>query len=225
MDSEPTSQNNPAEQTQPDNLCLSLPEPFAASRKWPDEIIVEPGRLAWDLWGDTEGDITAAYSADKLPKVMTFVHEGQRFTNMGGREYSVDCYPLLLPEHYKGAGKVPYSYEGETVIHDKQKFTLGPKVTFSSRPLTVDEEISLLRRKYAYGGLFASGRTYQEMLFDFQQDERNPENRKTAIQRELARDSFPKTQPEMLAELGNQSCRLPGHGNAPDISQLGLPGM
>jgi hypothetical protein len=225
MNSEPTSQINPAEQTQPDNLCLSLPEQFTALRQWPDEVIVEPGRLAWDLWGDTEGDITAAYSGDKRPKILTFVHEGQRFTNMGGSEYSVHCYPLLLPENYKGTGKKPYSYEGETVIHDKQTFTLGAKVAFSSRPLTVDEEISLLRRKYAYGGHFVAGKTYQEMLLTFQEDERNPDHRKTAIARELARDSLPKTQPEMLAALGKLSRPLPGHTDMLDISQLGLPGM
>jgi hypothetical protein len=82
-----------------------------------------------------------------------------------------------------------------------------------------------LRRKYAYGGLFASGKTYQELLLEFREDDRNPETRKMAIERELARDSLPKTQPEMLAALGKLSRPLPGHSDTLDISQLGLPGM
>ena len=220
MNSEPITQNTPQEPTQPDNLRLSLPQGFTARREWPEEIIVEPARLAWDLWGDTEGDITAAYSGDKRPKVITFLHEGQRFTNMGGSEYSVHCYPLLLPEDYSGPGKKPYSYEGETVLYDKRKFTLGPKVTFSSRALTMEEEISLLRRMYAYGGYFVSGKTYQEMLLDFQEDDRTREGRKVAVAQELTRKMFPKTQPEMLAELGK-----PPGANGVDTAQLGLPGM
>jgi hypothetical protein len=220
MDTNPIHQNHPAEQTQPDNLRLSLPQDFTATRTWPEEIIVEPSRLAWTLWGDTEGDITAAYSGDKRPKVQTFVHEGQRFTNMGGSEYSVHCYPLLSPEHYAGNGKVKYSYEGETVIYERQKFMLGPKVTFSSRALTLEEEISLLRRMYAYGGYFVSGKTYQEMLLDFQEDDRTREGRKVAVAQELTRKMFPKTQPEMLAELG----KAPGASGV-DTAQLGLPGM
>ena len=221
MNSEPTHQINPPEQTQPDNLRLSLPQDFTAMRTWPDEIIVEPSRLAWNLWGDTEGDITAAYSGDKRPKVKTFVHEGQLFTNMGGSEYSDQCYPLLSPEQYEGTGKVKYSYEGETVIYEKRKFTLGPKVTFSSRALTLEQEISLLRRMYAYGGYFVSGKTYQEMLLNFQEDDRTREGRKMAVAQELTRKMFPKTQPEMLAELG----KLAGANNMADTSQLDLPGM
>jgi hypothetical protein len=120
---------------------------------------------------------------------------------------------------------VPYSCEGETVIHDKQEFTLGPKVTFSSRPLTVDEEISLLRRKYAYGGYFVSGKTYQEMLREFREDDRNSESLKRAIERELARKEFPKTQPEMLAELGKLPDQLNIESSAAEGSQISLPGM
>ena len=82
-----------------------------------------------------------------------------------------------------------------------------------------------MRRKYAYGGYFVSGKTYQEMLVNFRNDDRNSDGLKTAIDRELSRDSFPKTQPEMLAELGKLSRPLPGHANTSEIAQLGLPGM
>ena len=167
MNSEPTTQNNPAEQTQPDNLRLSLPQDFTATRTWPEEIIVEPSRLAWTLWGDTEGDITAAYSGDKRPKVQTFVHEGQRFTNMGGSEYSVHCYPLLSPEHYAGNGKVKYSYEGETVIYESAEVHAWPEshvfipcADGGGRNQPVVPHVCLWR-------IFVSGKTYQEMLLDF----------------------------------------------------------
>jgi hypothetical protein len=102
---------------------------------------------------------------------------------------------------------------------------LGPKVTFSSRPLTVNEEISLLRRKYAYGGYFVSGKTYQEMLLEFQDNDRNSEGLKTAIIRELARKEFPKTQPEMLAELGKLPKNPHAENGPPEGGQITLPGM
>lgn len=219
------NQNNPPtppEQPHPDNQALPLSELFCAAREWPEQIIVEPSRLAMGLWGDGEGDISAAYCAETFPTIRTFVHDGQRFTNLGGTECSMHCHPLLLPEEYKGTGKQPYSRESETVTYEKRTFVLGQKIIFASRPLTVDEEISLLQRKYAYGGHFVSGKTYQEMLLMFREDDRNSEGLKTAIERELARKEFPKTQPEMLAELG----KLPdaAHETA-GVSQLGLPGM
>jgi hypothetical protein len=85
----------------------------------------------------------------------------------------------------------------------------------------LEQEISLLRRMYAYGGYFVSGKTYQEMLLNFQEDDRTREGRKVAVAKELTRKTFPQTQPEMLAELG----KLAGANNMADTSQLDLPGM
>lgn len=218
MTSEPTSQNHPAEQTQPDNLRLSLPQDFTAMRAWPERIIVEPARLAMGIWGYAEGDICAAYCADTLPKAKAFVHDGRLFVNTGGSDRAVYGYPLLSPEEFNDRGKQAYSYEGREVTYQKRKFILGPKVEFASRPLKMDEAVTLLRRMYAHGGYFVSGRTYLQMLQEFRQDDRTAPDRMPAIEQELTRKSFPQTQAQMLTELDH----FPG---PVDTSQLGLPGM
>jgi hypothetical protein len=42
------------------------------AKQWPEEIFVEPWRLATGIWGEREGDIAAAYCADTFPKIKTF---------------------------------------------------------------------------------------------------------------------------------------------------------
>jgi len=64
-------------------------------------IITNWRRFSSGLWRVPEGDIAAAYSANSMPKVSVFVHEGRWFTN-GGCAFSkwlhaeVDCYPKLV---------------------------------------------------------------------------------------------------------------------------------
>jgi hypothetical protein len=184
------------------NQTLPMPELFNLPQEWPHEIIVEPSRLAMGIWGDTEGDIQAAYCADTFPQVKAFLHEGQLYTNCGGTEDSMNCYPLIPPEQFNCRSKQPYSHEGESVIYKKQSFKVGPKIQFTARPRTLEEETSLLQRMYAFGGHFASGKTYKEVLLQFLDRDRISQGRKAAIEAELTRENLPSTQAEMLGQLG-----------------------
>lgn len=208
-------------QAQPDNLRLCLKP--SARPQWPERIIVEPARIMMGVFGYTQGDISAAYCADTLPKARAFTHEGRLFASMGGGDREMQCHPLLSPEEYIDRGKQPYSYEGRPVTYQRRNYILGPKIIFAARPLTLDEGITLLRRMYAHGGYFVSGKTYLELLREFQQDDRTRPDELPAIERELTRKHFPQTQAEMRAEL-NQP---PGRADEPkpDIFQLELPGM
>jgi hypothetical protein len=206
------------------NQTLPTVQSLFAPRAWPEEIIVEPARLDLGVFGGQEGDISAAYCADTLPKVSTFLHDGQRFANCGGSENSVCCYPLLSPGDGTATKKKPYSHEGETVKLGKQSFTLGPQVKFTARPRTIQEETSLLRRMYAHGGYFVAGKTYREMLLEFLERDRTSAERKIAAAGEMAREGLPTTQAEMLRQLGASPEQTNSEGG-PDISQPTLPGL
>jgi hypothetical protein len=206
------------------NLPLPMPELFNAPPEWPQEIIVEPPRLASGVWGEHEGDISAAYCADTFPKIKAFVHEGQLYTNCGGTNDSMTCYPLIPTEHYNGRKKQPHSREGETVNYKHESFTLGPKIKFTSRPRTFDEETSLLRRMYAYGGQFAANKSYRAMLLEFLDRYGGRQGEKTAIETELARENLPNTQAEMLVQIGGHA-RKSESDDEQDISQPTLPGF
>lgn len=205
----------------------TVPQPqlFPVAAEWPEEIIVEPSRLASGIWGEEQGDISAAYCADTLPKVQAFAHQGQLYINCGGPNEFIDGYPLLPPEHSNPTLKKPYSHEGMAVNYEKRPFALGQKIIFKARPRTVEEEVSLLRRQYAYGGYFVAGKTYQEMLLEFLDGDQISEGLKTAIQAELARAQLPKTQPEMLAELGKLPEPSDRASDDADEIQPTLPGM
>ena len=214
--------NSSQVESKPDHLRLALGT-FGPSQ-WPERIVVEPARLAMGIWGHTEGDINAAYCADTLPKAKAFTHDGRLFINTGGGDRVANCYPLLSPAEFTDRGKQAYSYEGREVAYQKRKYILGPKVEFTSRPLTLDEAISLLRRMYAHGGYFVSGKTYFQMLQEFQQDDRTHPDEIPAIEQELTRKQFPQTQAEMLIELQNPSGTARGQGQ-PAMSQFELPGL
>ena len=176
---------------------------------WPEEIIVEPLRLETSLWGYPEGDISAAYCADTFPKIKTFRHQGQTFTNMGGDGFYAHCYPLLPITDGDCSEPVAHSREGNEVICQGQKYKLGPKVKFTVRERTLEEGVDLLRRQYAYGGYFASGKTYREVLLNFRENDEIPQWEKAAIDAELARAELPQTQAEMLQQI-----RKRGDGSA-----------
>jgi hypothetical protein len=129
---------------------------------------------------------------------------------------------LIPTEEYNGPASKPYSYEGKTVIYKDQKFTLGPKINFTARELTVAEEINLLRRKYGHGGLFVSDKTYRELLLEYF-DDGISEVLEAAIQSELARAELPNTQQEMLAQLGRHSDE--SATAQPTVLQTTLPGF
>jgi len=201
------------------DTTVQLPEDMLpiTDHPWPSEILVEPARLASGLWGFPEGDINAAYCADTFPKIRTFVHEGRLFTNCGGSCDSMNCYPLIPTEQYTGPESMPYSYQGKTVAYKGRRYRLGPKVAFTVRERSLAEETDLLRRQYAYGGGFATGKTYRRMLLDFLDRSKIADKLGNAICAELARPGLPETQEEMLAQLNNQS--------PSKVAQPSLPGF
>jgi hypothetical protein len=171
-------------------------------------IVTDWKRLACGLWRMPQGDISAAYCGDTFPKLKVFSHEGKTYIN-GGNLFSgivrafMTCYPLILPEEYRGPELVQYSYEGKTGTLKGKPFRLGPKVIFASNDPTVEEWTRMLRVIYADGGLFVHGLTYREFL------ERPNHVRKTlnecaAIEAELAywaSSHLPETQEAMIRFL------------------------
>jgi hypothetical protein len=200
-----------------------MPQITIPKKEWPEEIRVEPSRLAMGIWGEPEGDIQAAYSADTIPKIKTFAHEGHLFTNCGGRcEEAMNCYPLIPEALYQGPGPAKYTYEGMNAVHRGQNVRLGPCVKFVVRERTQAEWAHLLRRKYAHGGMFAAGKSYAEMLGDFLEKYGLREGEKAAIENELAGADLPSSQQEMLERLSSENvAAVP----AKDHSQLTLPGL
>ena len=174
-------------------------------------VIVHWRRFSNGLRRVSEGDIAAAYCADTFPKISVFTHEGRLFTNCGCN-YSkylaaeVNCYPLIMPDEYRGAENVPYSYEGREAAYKGRVFKLGAKVLFVASDLTPAEWRHLARVLYAYGGYFASGCTYTEFVgnrFDPQS-----ENGRVARFKELAEcgaRAMPRTQEEMRRLLAGES--------------------
>ncbi len=147
---------------------------------------------------------------------------GGRYTNSGGSNDCAICFPLIPTEEYNGPPQKPYSYEGRTAVYENQSFTLGPKIKFVARARTLQEEVSLLQRQYTYGGLFAVGKTYREMLLEFLEDEGITQGLTVAIEAGLTRENLPATQSEMLQQLGKLTDNMDGK---PSVSQTTLPGF
>jgi hypothetical protein len=124
---------------------------------------------------------------------------------------------LIPAENYTGSEQIPYSHEGSSVTWNHRAYRLGPKVAFTIRERTVEEETDLLRRQYAHGGYFAAGKTYREMLSEFQERDNLSRNQVVAMNAELAKAELPNTQEEMLAQLTGFS--------VPELAQAGLPGF
>jgi hypothetical protein len=165
---------------------VSTPSPVLSE---PVRIVTGWRRFSMGLWRVSEGDIAAAYSADKLPKVGVFVHNGRWFTNCGccyskGFKTEANCYPLIPANQYCGADSVPCSYEGREVTHKGKSFRLGAMVVFVSSEPTIEECRRLLRTMFADGGYFASGCEYPEFLAD--RCHPDSENAHAATAQELA---------------------------------------
>lgn len=184
------------------NLSLQISRP---ARCWPAEIFVEPARLASRIWGYPDGDILAAYSADTFPKVKSFIHECQHFANLGfafGHRESCNAYPLIPEEQYSGPEPRQYSYEGRLCSFRGRKFRLGPCVQFICRERSTEEWTELMRRQYAYGGYFAAGKTYAQVLEYFHSRPNCSDNELRAIASELAWPDSPLSQSSMVERIG-----------------------
>jgi hypothetical protein len=165
-------------------------------------FVVSWRRFSCGLWRVPEGDISDAYSADTMPRVKVFSHEGRHYTNGGGHSKwllaEANGYPLIHPDAYRGPDSVPYSYEGRTVAHKGKSYRLGPKAVFVASDPTVEEWRHLCRVLYADGGYFASGCTYTEFV-DGRVDP-DSVNAREARFKELAEcgaKAVPRTQEEM----------------------------
>lgn len=173
-------------------------------------VVTHWRRFSNGLWRVPEGDIAAAYSADKMPNVKVFTHENRIYTNGGGHSKwlhaEVNAYPLIAADEYQGPDSVPYSYEGKLVSYKGKQFRLGAKMFFIASDPTIDEWCHLCRVLYADGGYFASDCTYSEFMgnrFDPQS-----ENGRDARLKELAECGacpMPRTQEEMRLLLANKT--------------------
>lgn len=155
----------------------------------PPRVVAHWRRFSSGLWRVPRGDIDDAYSADRMPRVKVFTHDGRLFTNTGcvysKRFHSeVDGYLLIPADEYYGPESIPYSYAGNAAVYQGKQFRLGAKTVFVPSDPSVNEWRQLLRATFADGGIFASGCTYPVFL-----TERCPPespNGETATQLEIA---------------------------------------
>ena len=173
-------------------------------------IVTSWRRFSSGLWRVPEGDISDAYSADLMPRVRVFTHEGRLYTNGGGHSKwllsEVDAYLLIHPDEYQGPDNVPYSYEGKAVTHKGQPYRLGAKTVFVASDPTVEEWRHLSRVLYADGGYFASGCTYTEFLGNrFDPDSVNGREARFKELAECGGRAMPRTQKEMRRLLAIES--------------------
>jgi hypothetical protein len=180
----------------------------------PARIITPWQRFSCGLWRVPEGDISAAYSADTMPRVKVFTHEGRLYTSGGGGGQWVlaeaDAYPLIHPDEYQGPEPAPYSYEGRTVTHKGKTYRLGPKTVFVTSDPTIEEWQHLCRVLYADGGYFASGCTYTEFVGNrFDPDSVNGREARIQELAECGAKAMPCTQEEMHRLLAGESVSQP----------------
>lgn len=177
-------------------------------------LVVSWRRFSGGLWRVPAGDISDAYSADTMPRVKVFSHEGRTYTNGGG--YSkwllseVNAYALIHPDEYHGPDSAPYSYEGKIVAHKGKSYRLGPKTVFVASDPTVEEWRHLSRVLYAYGGYFASGCTYTEFVDSrFDPDSLNGREARFKELAECGGRAMPRTQEEMRRLLAGEITNQP----------------
>lgn len=179
-------------------------------------VTVNPERLASGLWGLPEGDISKSYSGHcyiehKRAKA-PFHHIAKAYVAMSvyssGFHREATAYPLMNPNTFK-AEEYQYSYTGKSISYKGKSYTLGNAVVFSQRPLSLDEKIEMLRRYFAYGGLFAvEAGTYNSYLAGVAQDSDDGEL-KGAILQEQIEGYMPQSQVNLRKWLEHQeSCEL-----------------
>jgi hypothetical protein len=180
----------------------------------PVRIVTPWQRFSCGLWRVPQGDISAAYSADTMPRVKVFTHEGRLYTNGGGHGKWVlaeaDAYPLIHPDEFQGPESAPYSYEGRMVTHKGKSYRLGPKTVFATSDPTVEEWRHLCRVLYADGGYFASGCTYTEFVDSrFDPDSVNGRDARFNELAECGAQAMPRTQEEMRRLLAGEVINQP----------------
>jgi hypothetical protein len=180
----------------------------------PIRVVTPWQRFSSGLWRVPEGDISAAYSADTMPRVKVFTHEGRLYTCGGGYSKwvlaAVYAFPLILPDEYQGPDSVPFSHEGKTVTHKGKTFRLGPKILFVASDPTIQEWRHLCRVSYADGGYFASGCTYTEFMDNrFDPDSLNGREARFKELAECGARAMPRTQEEMRRLLAGESGAKP----------------
>ena len=180
----------------------------------PVRIVTPWRRFSCGLWRVSEGDISDAYSADTMPRVKVFTHDGRLYTSGGGGgrwvSSEVDGYPLIHPDEYQGPEAVPYSYEGRTVTHKGKTYRLGPKTVFVASDPTIEEWRHLCRVFYADGGYFASGCTYTEFVDNrFDPDSVNGREARLKELEECGAQPMPRTQEEMRRPLAGKAMNQP----------------
>jgi hypothetical protein len=172
-------------------------------------FVISWRRFSCGLWRVPEGDISDAYSAETMPRVKVFSHEGRLYTSGGGHSKwllaEVNGYPLIHPDEYRGPDTVPYSYEGKPVTHKGKSYRLGPKTIFVASDPTVAEWRHLCRVLYADGGYFASGCTYTEFVDGrFDPDSVNGREARFKELAECGGTAMPRTQEEMCRLLAGE---------------------
>jgi hypothetical protein len=177
-------------------------------------IITSWRRFSSGLWRIPEGDISLAYSADTMPRIKVFTHEGRLYTNGGGHGRWVlaeaNGYPLIHPDEYQGPDDAPYSYEGKTVMHKGTAFRLGAKTVFVASDPSLEEWRRLCRVLYADGGYFASGCTYTEFVANrFDPDSANGREAQFKELAECGARAMPRTQEEMRRLLDGEIIMQP----------------
>jgi len=184
------------------------------SKTEPIRIVTSWRRFSCGLWRVPQGDISEAYSAEIMPRIKVFTHEGRLYTSGGGCSKwvlaEVHAYPLIQPDEYQGPDTAPYSYEGRTVTHQGKSFRLGPKTIFVSTDPTVQEWRHLCRVLYADGGYFASGCTYTEFVGNrFDPDSANGREARFKELAECGSQPMPRTQEEMRRLLAGEVIHQP----------------
>lgn len=184
----------------------------------PTRVVTSWRRFSCGLWRLPQGDISEAYSAETMPQVKVFTHEGRPYTSGGGCSKwamaEAYAYPLVHPDEYRGPESAPYSYEGKTVTHRGKSFRLGPQTLFVATDPTIEEWRHLCRVLYADGGYFASGCSYTEFVDGrFTPDSTNGREAKFKELAECGARPMPRTQEEMCRLLAGEVINQPQQTN------------
>lgn len=187
-------------------------------------IIVEPARLRGGLWGYDEGDISRSYSADcfslKDAIRQPFAHRSGLYVAMSVgsdtlRHPEARAYPILH-ESYAGtvadelaASGLRDGYITRPLRYKRQNCILGMPVIFRQRFYSAAEFIDLIRRMYAYGGLFASQAGSYENFLSERIGKTGDVSHRRALLADLAAD-MPQSQAAMRACI--ESAFAPGTG-------------
>ena len=186
----------------------------AEPKSEPVRVVTSWRRFSGGLWRVPQGDISDAYSAETMPRVKVFTHEGRLYTSGGGHSKwllaEVTAYPLIHPDAYQGPDTAPYSYEGKTVTHKGKTYRLGSKTLFVASDPTIEEWRHLCRVLYADGGYFASACTYTEFVGNrFDPESSNGREARFKELAECGIRAMPITQEEMRRLLTGESGAKP----------------